>query len=165
MVLFLNTACSRKPWLKTGKNIVVQSCRRCKKQNSIMTAFKHIQSIQNRHDGEPWFACGEVQMKQARQSVFSTVKGHPEVGSIFTMVIHFYPRGQNKFGLHFNERRCLLGSLCSCRTENSQRHDSLFCIIQLVVLLHLAKDILIFLAPDITSQVPSRDAGCQRRNQ
>lgn len=126
LVLFLNTACSRKPWLKTGKNIVAQSCRRCKKQNSIMTAFKHIQSIQNRHDDEPWFACSEVQMKQARQSVFSTVKGHPEVGSIFTMVIHFYPRGQNKFGPHFNERGVSWGLcvLAAQRIARSMTHCS-----------------------------------------
>lgn len=87
-----------------------------------MIAFKHIQSIQNRHD-EPCFACGEVQMKQSRKSVFSTVKGHLEVGIIFTMVINVYPSGQNKFRMHFNEMQCLIESMHSCSTEASQGHD------------------------------------------
>lgn len=95
-----------------------------------MIAFKHIQSIQNRHD-EPCFACGEVQTKQGRKSVFSTVKGHLEVGIIFTMVINFYPSGQNTFGMHFNEMLCLMESLYSCSTENSWGHDKLFWIIWL----------------------------------
>lgn len=34
-----------------------------------MIAFKHIRSIQNRHD-EPCFACGEVQTKQGGKVFF-----------------------------------------------------------------------------------------------
>ena len=47
-----------------------------------MTAFKHIQSLQNRHD-ESYFAYGEVQMKWGRKNVFSTVKGHRKVKDYF----------------------------------------------------------------------------------
>ena len=51
-------------------------------KTQVMTAVKHIQSLQNRHD-ESYFAYGEVQMKWGRKIVFSTVKGHREVRDYF----------------------------------------------------------------------------------
>lgn len=51
-------------------------------KTQVMTAFKHIQSLQNRHD-ESYFAYGEVQMKWGRKNVFSTVKGHRKVKDYF----------------------------------------------------------------------------------
>ena len=96
-VLFLNTASSRKPYLKAGGRFLCIHLEYAKDKTQVRTAFKHIQSLQNRHD-ELCFAYGEVQMKQGRKNVFFHCKGHPEVRDYFHEGFQFLPQ-QPKQGL------------------------------------------------------------------